>query len=374
MKNRKIICFLIIAVVFIISFSIPFFTNGNVGKYPLNKNVSSLDSFLAKNENIKKDNLTKLDDNHYLINDDNKHLVDLEEKQMINSYDVINDSQDFKELLFKELRLKYPLFIVSSIIDKDYKEFDVFNDKIYISFNDDVGCQYDATLICKDYKDLVDYKCVDDIDVDPNILPIDPNKKIIALTFDDGPSSYTEAVINELKNYNMKATFFELGSLMEKYPNIVKMVLDNGFEVGSHGYSHQSFVKLKLEGTIEELNRTNEIYKNITGEDIKLVRPPYGAINSTIREGIGLAFVRWSVDSLDWKVKDERYVENIMSVVKDGDIVLAHDIHKSTLDNLSSLLMRLYNEGFQVVTVSELASIKGMNIEPHQLYFHFRTT
>ncbi len=370
MKNNKLFFTIFVVVIIFLSFILPSFSKkGLIAKIGNKENIT-IDSFLLNNKGISKDDLLKLDDNYYSIINDESHIVSLSSNKIINSFDIVKDSSKFRDLVFKELRVKYPLFIVEGIIGSDYDTFKVEPDNIYISFKGD-NYIYDVTLICKDYKELVSYNCVDDISDDLNILGLDPNKKTVALSFDDGPGIYTESVIDELNKFNMKATFFELGSMMQRYPDIVRKVKDSGFEIGSHGYSHKSFVKLKLDGTIEELNKTNEIYKNITGEDIKLVRPPYGAINSTIKEGINTVFVRWNVDSLDWKVKDERYVENIMSVLKDGDIILAHDIHKSTLDNLNTLLTRLYNEGFQVVSISELASLKGVNLENNNLYFHF---
>lgn len=374
MKHSKILTISIIIFAFVVSFIIPSFKYRDESEILKKKQINAIDKIISSYDYIDKDNVVKLDDNYYSIDNDNMHLIDLNNNKVINSSEIISNSDAFKELLFRELRLKYPLFIVEGIINNEFKEFNVFNDRIYVSYENSESKIFDAVLICKDYKDFVNYKCVDNIEEDPNIVQIDSAKKIVALTFDDGPSIYTDGVMEQLNNFNMKATFFELGSLMERYPDVVKRVKDNGYEIGSHGYSHKAFTKLKVDGTLQELARTNEIYKSITGEDIKLVRPPYGSINATIRDGIATAFIKWSVDSLDWKVKDERYVDNIMNVVKDGDIILVHDIQKTTLENLSTLLTRLYNDGFQVVTVSELAAVKGINMETNKVYFHFRSS
>ena len=373
MKRNYFLMIFMVIFIFIVSFTVPSLKYGtrslkSGGKsFGVSKQTESLDTFMAKNF-IEKDSIVKIDDNYYSLKDDNR-LIDLNSMEFVNSNDTIKD-----EKAFKELRKKYPLFIVESIINTDYVNFNIFDNMIYVAYNSEDGKKYDVTLICNDYKDLVDFNCKDDIQEDPNVLDIDPNQKIVALTFDDGPCIYTNSVIEQLNNFNMKATFFELGNLMERYPEIVKRVKENGFEIGSHGYSHKAFTKLKVDGTIQELNRTNEIYKNITGEDIKMVRPPYGSINASIRDSIPTTFVKWSVDSLDWKVKDERYVENIMSTVKDGDIILVHDIQKTTAEHLSSLLTKLYNEGFRVVTVSELASVKGINLEVNKVYFNLRNS
>ncbi len=374
MKHSKILTISIIIFAFVVSFIIPSFKYRDESEILKKKQINAIEKIISSYDYIDKDNVVKLDDNYYSIDNDNMHLIDLNNNKVINSSEIISNNDAFKELLFRELRLKYPLFIVEGIINNEFKEFNVFNDRIYVSYENSESKIFDAVLICKDYKDFVNYKCVDNIEEDPNIVQIDSTQKIVALTFDDGPCIYTDGVMEQLNNFNMKATFFELGSLMERYPDVVKRVKDNGYEIGSHGYSHKAFTKLKVDGTLQELARTNEIYKCITGEDIKLVRPPYGSINATIRDGIATTFIKWSVDSLDWKVKDERYVDNIMNVVKDGDIILVHDIQKTTLENLSTLLTRLYNDGFQVVTVSELAAVKGINMETNKVYFHFRSS
>ena len=295
MKRNYIFIILFIIFVLFVSFTSPSIYYGGKG-YGFKNQVKSLDKFVSKN-NINKDNIIKIDDSHYALKDDNR-LIDLNKNEFVNSKDIVKNKHDFKELLFTEFRKKYPLFIVESILDNDYTEFNVFDNMIYVSYTNMEGNKFDVTLICKDYKDYVDYECVEDIEEDPNVITLDPNKNIVALTFDDGPCVYTESVIEQLNNFNMKATFFELGSMMERYPEVVKKVKENGFEIGSHGYSHRSFPKLKVEGTLEELNKTNEIYKSITGEDLKLVRPPNGSINPTLRHSIVTTIVEWSVDSI----------------------------------------------------------------------------
>ena len=122
---------------------------------------------------------------------------------------------------------------------------------------------------------------------------------------------------------------------------------------------------------MEELAKTNEVYKEITGQNITITRPPYGAIDNSIKEGVDTIFVKWNVDSLDWKEKT-KFIDNIMNVVDDGDIILLHDIHETTVNGLSTLLPLLYSKGFQVVSVSELASIKGFNMENKNVYFKFK--
>lgn len=371
MKRGYFFYLVLLLFIFIISFFMPFISSISTLKISAkNSNIKSLEAFIEKNSFIDKDSVVKIDDNYYYYRNDDS-IIDVSKMSFVKPVDVIKNMDLFKELLFKELRIKYPLFVVEQIINNDFDSFIVSNDRIDISYLTTEGNKYDVTLVCRDYKNLVSFGCVDDIQGDPNSVGIDSSKKSVALTFDDGPCVYTNDVIDLLLDFNMKATFFELGSLMERYPEIVKRVLDSGFEVGSHGYNHKAFTKLKVGGTLKDISRTNDIYREISGRDLKLVRPPYGSINASIRDSVDVTFVKWSVDSLDWKVRDERYVENVMSVAKDGDIILLHDIHKTTLEHLRDLLTRLYNENFQVVTVSELASIKGIPLESRKVYFKF---
>ena len=107
---------------------------------------------------------------------------------------------------------------------------------------------------------------------------------------------------------------------------------------------------------------------NSSGEEIYLTRPPYGAYNKSIKEGIDTIFIRWNVDSLDWK-EPEKYVQTVMDTVQDGSIILLHDIHKTTVDGLDTLLPLLYSNGYQVMGVSELAKVKGKTLENHNVYY-----
>ena len=316
-----------------------------------------------------------LDSSHIIINNDYSRIYDVLNDAYINFIDIFKDKDIFYDLVKKNLTLKYPKFVVDGIDINNYtatmtdEYIDLYFDSTNVvpNISDDVNIR----LICRDYKDNSIIDCDDNIEENPNTFKLDNNKKSVAITFDDGPCKYTYRVIEELNNNHMSATFFELGSMMKNYPDITREVLKNNFEVGSHGYSHKSFKKIKLAGTLEELAKTNEVYKEITGQNITITRPPYGAIDNSIKEGVDTIFVKWNVDSLDWKEKT-KFIDNIMNVVDDGDIILLHDIHETTVNGLSTLLPLLYSKGFQVVSVSELASIKGFNMENKNVYFKFK--
>jgi len=202
----------------------------------------------------------------------------------------------------------------------------------------------------------------------------DPTKKYIAFTFDDGPSdANTKEIIDFLNKNKSTATFFMLGKLINNYPDIPKYALDNNMEVGSHTFSHSNLKKMKLNKVAEEINNTNEAYFNATGETFTLVRPPYGSINEKIKSTFDYTYILWSVDTEDWRYKDADYVTNhILKHAQDGDIILMHDIHPTTKEAVFKVVPELYVRGYRIVSVSELARIKGVELEKHVSYRHFK--
>ncbi len=336
--------------------------------------TSSIEDILTSNnlgEYI--NNYTNLDDNYLILGNNYNKIFDIKNRAVITYLDLFKDKEVFYKLIQDNLLSKYPKFVVNNLNIKEFTKLEIHNQYIELHFNKEhvsPSIEEDVyiRLICKDYKDNYKIECDDSISENPNVYTIDPNKKSVALTFDDGPCKLTYDVINKLKDNHMSATFFELGYMMINYPDAVKAVRNAGFEIGSHGYNHYSFVKMKVNRTNEELNKTKEVYRNITGEELYLTRPPYGAYNTSIKEGVDTIFIRWNVDSLDWKEKD-KFVDNVMNTVDDGAIILLHDIHKTTIDGLDTLLPLLYSQGYQVMGISELAKVKNITLENHNVYY-----
>ena len=206
-------------------------------------------------------------------------------------------------------------------------------------------------------------------------------KKRVALTFDDGPNHYdkTTVVVDELAKYGFHATFFVVG---ERVPggDSVAYAARHGNEIGIHAYTHDySYAECSDEVYERELQKTAEaIWRVLPDYDIRLMRPVGGEITMERTASCRYAVIHWSVDSDDWNNKyypgipDEeadarvnRIVENVMSQVKDGDIILMHEIYESTVDATKIILQRLYEEGYEVVTVSELL---GDDLEAGRLY------
>lgn len=201
------------------------------------------------------------------------------------------------------------------------------------------------------------------------VSAIDPNKKMVALTFDDGPGIYTESIVKCLRKYGMHGTFFMVGSNVKKYPEAVKAVYESGCEVANHTYSHVNLSKASISKMKSEVSKTNSAIKKIIGESPKLLRPPYGATSSTVKSAIDMPQILWSIDTLDWKTRNTaKTVSAVMNNVKDGAIVLMHDIHKPTRDAALQIIPKLVKKGYQLVTVSELAEYKDVSLKGGKTY------
>ena len=190
--------------------------------------------------------------------------------------------------------------------------------------------------------------------------------KRVALTFDDGPGSkYTEEILQILSLYNIKATFFVVGNNVEKNPDILKMIYDNGHEIGNHTYSHPDMRKISAEQIDDEIIKTQKIIKEITGEAPALFRPPGGYLNNIIVDRITANNCKavlwsWRQDTMDWKCPEaETIVSTVISNIHDGDIILFHDLisgNSPTPCALKEIIPKLMDMGYEFVTVSMLVS------------------
>lgn len=195
---------------------------------------------------------------------------------------------------------------------------------------------------------------VDKIDYsNPNI---DPAKPMVALTFDDGPGGEsTIRILDALKKYNAHATFFVVGSNIDKYADIIKREAAEGSEVGNHTNSHVQLTKLDTNGILSEVNGVKEKIMQLTGQKVVPIRPPYGAVDDNVMATITDPVILWSIDTLDWKTRDaQSTIQNIQSSVYDGAIILMHDIYSTTADAAVNIIDWLHSQGYQMVTVSEL--------------------
>ena len=201
---------------------------------------------------------------------------------------------------------------------------------------------------------------------------IDKNKKMVALTYDDGPSIYTPRILKTLKENNSVATFFVVGNRVPTYSDTVKKAHDMGCEIGNHTYEHKSLPNLSETEVKRQISKTNKEVKKAIGEKPVIMRPTGGATNTNIKKWVGMPSIIWSVDTLDWKTRNADSTRRaVLNRVKDGDIVLMHDLYSATATASETIIPELVRRGYQLVTVSELAECRG-GMKETGAYYSFR--
>ncbi len=204
---------------------------------------------------------------------------------------------------------------------------------------------------------------------------IDPEKKLVAFTFDDGPSQYYDDILDILEEYGMHATFFVWGrNYNSSYEDVMKRVVEQGCELGNHTWSHPYLSKLDEAGIAQEIEQTRALLEELTGITNFLVRPPYGDSNLKVQVSVNAPLINWSVDSADWNNGSfDSVYTNVMSKVKDGDIVLMHASYSFTVEAVRAMIPELIADGYQIVSVSELAAVRGVTMTSgHAPYTNFR--
>lgn len=199
----------------------------------------------------------------------------------------------------------------------------------------------------------------------------DPSKKrpMIALTFDDGPGEYTETLLDTVEKYNIHVTFFMLGQNVEGHESTIQRMLKLGCEIGNHTWDHpeQTLPNMDLDSVMQEFQKTDDALVKACGQAPTVCRAPYGAITDEQISAVGKPFFMWSTDSLDWKLMDaDADYNQIMndSSLGDGSIILMHDIHEPSVKCATEkLIPALIDQGYKLVTVSELAEAKDVTLQ-----------
>lgn len=202
---------------------------------------------------------------------------------------------------------------------------------------------------------------------------VDGNKKMVALTFDDGPSPYTPLVLDTLKKYNAVATFFVVGNRCSTYSSYLKREYALGCEIGTHTYDHAWLNRLSADGVKEEIKKGSDAIIREIGVAPTLMRPPGGCVNDTVRENVGLPMIMWSVDTRDWETRSTpTTITRVVDGAYDGAIILIHDLHQSTAIASQTFIPKLIENGYQLVTVSEMAELRGVTMKAGETYNSFR--
>lgn len=309
-------------------------------------------------------------------------IIDIRTGEEITFEDMLKDNaiSDFEKKEDELLRLKYPEFLVNSIKEnKDgsgYKFYYVKDNEVIIFYyNYSVLGEYINDLSLRvNYNEIKDYLkynvLVDDNYENEDGYVYDKNKKVIALSFDDGPSSaYNSLILEELEKNKAHATFFMVGRMMQSCQKCVVDTYNSGNEIGSHTYDHMNIKTNSIDKVNESLNKVNSIYNELTGDNIKYLRPPYGAYNKANLENATLPFILWDLDTEDWRYRNVDHIVNyVIENAHDGGIILMHELYQTSYEALKIFLPKLYLMGYNVVSIGELAEIQGRSYEVGKAY------
>ena len=204
------------------------------------------------------------------------------------------------------------------------------------------------------------------------VRTVDSGRPMVALTFDDGPHPvYTDQLLDILEENGAVATFFEVGQKLSGAPEVVRRAEKLGCEIGSHSNRHANLGKLDPEALEADLTAADAAFEEVLGAAPTLLRPPYGATSKALKEESGRSIVTWSVDPQDWKSRDaEQVVAHIQGAGDlDGQVILLHSPYESSVEAARTLVPWLQAQGYQLVTVSELITLRfGDTLEPNRLY------
>ena len=199
-----------------------------------------------------------------------------------------------------------------------------------------------------------------------------PETRMVALTFDDGPSKYTDRLLDILVENDAKATFYIVGSRVEMFSDTIKKMSDLKMEFGNHTFNHKYLSSIDAKEEKEQLGQVDQAIKEITGKETVTIRPPGGHVDDTPSSAIDKPFIMWSVDTMDWSSRDPDSIEEIiMDNIKDGSVILMHDLYETTVDAMEVVIPKLKEMGYELVTVSVLAETKGYTLEAGQEYRSF---
>ena len=205
---------------------------------------------------------------------------------------------------------------------------------------------------------------------------VDPSKPMIALTFDDGPrASVTNRILDSLSQYGGRATFFMVGTNVPHNGDVIRRMVAQGCEVANHTNDHKYISKLSSDGIVSQVSAVNQKVAAVCGVSPVVMRPPGGYVDAhslSVLGSMGMPAIMWSIDTRDWQHRNaQRTINNVLSQVKDGDIILMHDIYDATADAAVVLIPELTARGYQLVTVSELAAARDGMSAGHK-YSQFR--
>ena len=307
------------------------------------------------------------------------HLVDVKTGKELQVGDIIKSEsiENFENKIIELLNYKYPDKYTAILWNEASKKFVLYDSYMQIYFDTtgliDTKRVFDLKIY---YNEIADFIIIETEKVENPIrdmIEYDANKVTVSFTYDDGPNGKkTQKLIDAFEDYTMSATFFMVGNKLANGEQTVKYVANSHSEIGYHSFNHSYFTKQSAYAIQKDFNVSNSLLKEICGLEFKLTRPPYGDYNQTVLDSIDSIFVRWNLDTNDWRYKDEKYIENyVLENIEDGSIILFHDSYDTSINASLSLIDKLFLEDIQVVNVSKLANLKGQTLENHKMYYSF---
>jgi len=210
-------------------------------------------------------------------------------------------------------------------------------------------CANNLTIINKIYKIVCD---------------VEPVKKYVALTFDDGPHpEYTGEILKILSEKNAPATFFIVGNRAELHPTLLRRIKQANCEIGNHTYDHVDLSKICSGEFLNQMEKCNRAIYNATGEYPKIYRPPFGRISKLNEQSLSdkMSKILWTVDSSDWTERNkDKIVEKVVGSVKHKSIILMHDFYSQSVEALPEIIDALRERGYEFVTVSKLKELSNL--------------
>lgn len=405
MKKKILVIILIILNIFLL-------THGNretekyiiqddykfIFSYPLIKNKKidlKINNFVEENKkkyNQNSDNIKSMIVNYEIQEYKNITFVELNsfiyyEDDYVENNEIISFKTDTKEILKLKDIFNTPYYIsklTTKTINQDKQQINEENN--FILSKSGLVIKYNYLNKIKEYKinyDEIETYLKEEYKMDDIVIPVltptkrnlnkYKNKKLIALTFDDGPSNNTKYFIKELQKRDALVTFFVVGNRVKKYEDVLKEAYLMGNQIGSHTYSHKNLLYLNEEEITKEIEKTNEAIYNVIGTKPTIIRVPYGNINKKIRSISNMNHILWNVDTLDWKYKNSnRVYKEIIKHAEDGNIILLHDIFKTSVNGVLKAIDELKKQGYEFVTIDEMIYLKNIKLDKSKTYFNFK--
>ena len=331
---------------------------------------------------VEKNMLNDLTSFLYKDNNDNYigKIYDATSNNEITMNDLIKEDKAslYNDKIKELLTLKYPKFIVESLLKEDVKyDYLLRENELVIYFsNYNINPEVEELLYLKvnynEIKDYLNFTVLLDKDYQNETgYDYTLSKKSVAFTFDDSPNkNKTDKILSYLKDNHFHATFFVVGTRTINNEALLLSINSDGNEIGSHTYNHANMKKLTDEEIVNDYNKMNSIYQKLFQKDLTLLRPPYGNILNNQTTLIPTSFILWNLDTNDWRYRNTNYIVNyVLDNIKDGDIILFHDSYDTTVKAIEELLPILYSKGYQVMSVSELFKLKNIPLEQNKIYY-----